>query len=240
MPITFGKISCEAQFLGVIEGTMTEHKLIAKKRLETGKGPSRRLRMADELPAVLYARGQDTVPIIVSPKETTKILRGPLKRNAIIELAIEGDSKKRIVMVKERQIHPTKRGLSHVDFVEVDLKRPVTISVPVKLSGKSESVTLGGKLDHVLQKMRVSCLPGEIPEFIHVDVTDLPFGSTHTKDVLLPEGLKNAEKPRVVVLTIKKPRGATKEEGENAPAAAPKAAAAPAKAPAKAPAPKGK
>jgi hypothetical protein len=70
-------------------------------------------------------------------------------------------------------------------------------------------------------------LPSKIPEYLNVDVTDLPFGSTHTKDVILPEGLTLAEKPRVVVLTIKKPRGAAKEEEATKDAAA-KAAPAPA------------
>lgn len=225
--------------MGVIEGnTMNENQLLAKKRLTTGKGPSRQLRLNEELPAVLYARGQETVPIIVGPRETTKILRGPLRKNTLIELSIDGEAKKRMVMVKERQIHPTRRMLTHVDFVEVDLKKPVNVAVPIVLTGKSESVTLGGKLDHVLQKMRVSCLPSSVPENITIDVTDLPFGSTHTKDLVLPQGLKLAEKPRVVVLTIKKPRGAAKEEAAGvAPAAAAKAT--PAKAPqTKAPAPK--
>lgn len=219
--------------------TMTDNKLIAKKRPELGKGPSRRLRMNEDLPAVLYAKGQETLPIIICPRETTKLLRGPLKRNTIIELTIEGDLKKRTVMVKERQIHPTRRGLTHVDFVEVDPKKPVNVAVPITLSGKSESVTLGGKLDHVLHKMRVSCLPSSIPEFIDVDVTNLPFGSTHAKDVTLPKGMTLVEKPRVVVLTIKKPRGAAKEE-EAAAGTAAKAPAPAAKAAAKAPAAKGK
>lgn len=191
---------------------MIENKLIAKKRLETGKGPSRRLRMNEELPAVIYAKGQEALSVMICPRETSKILLGPLRRNTLIEMSIEGESKKRTVMVKERQIHPTKRSLVHVDFVEVNLKEPVVVSVPVKLFGKSESVTLGGKMDHVLHKMRVNALPNAVPEVINIDITSLPFGSTHTKDVILPEGTTLAEKPRVVVLTIKKPRGAAKEE----------------------------
>lgn len=193
---------------------MSENKLVGTVREELGKGPSRRLRMNDSMPAVLYAKGQDAMHLVVSPREATKILRGPLKRNVIIELEVGG--KKRNVMVKERQIHPTRRVLTHVDFVEVDLKKPVVVAVPVVLTGKSESVVLGGKLDHVLQKMRISCLPGNIPEVISVDITNLPFGSTHTKDIPLGEGVKLAEKPRVVVLTIKKPRGAAKDEAEAA------------------------
>lgn len=206
---------------------MIENKLSAKKRTETGKGPARRLRLREELPAVIYSGGQEALSVVVCPRETSKILQGPLKRNSLVEMSIEGESKKRCVMIKERQIHPTKRSLVHVDFVEVDLKKPVTVAVPIKLFGKSESVTLGGKVDHVLQKIRIRSLPDRIPEVISLDITRLPFGSTHTKDVPLPEGIELAEKPRIVVLTIKKPRGATKEEegqSQAAPAAAAKAA----------------
>lgn len=185
--------------------------LNAKLRSGIGKGPSRRLRGDEQLPAVVYSKGQSTTPITVCPREMTKILKGPLRRNTVIDLAIEGQ-KNCSVMVKERQIHKTRRELIHVDFVEIDLNKSVMASVPVVLFGKSESVTLGGKLDHVLHKMRVSCLPHNIPQEIRVDITNLPFGSTHTKDIPLPEGIANAEKPRVVVLTIKKPRGAAKEE----------------------------
>jgi large subunit ribosomal protein L25 len=204
-----------------------ENFLAAQKRELLGKGPSRRLRMQEQLPAVVYSKGNESIPIIISPRQTTKMLLGPFRRNIVINLGIEGDSQKsRSVMVKERQIHPVRRALTHVDFVEIDIKNPVTVAVPIRLSGKSESVTLGGKLDHVLTKIKVSCLPSKIPEYLNVDVTDLPFGSTHTKDVVLPEGITLAEKPRVVVLTIKKPRGAAKEEEASKDAAAKAAPAA--------------
>ncbi|MCA9507850.1 MAG: 50S ribosomal protein L25 [Myxococcales bacterium] len=189
------------------------YNLKATKRVLLGKGPSRRLRMNQELPAVIYAKGQETLSITVDPRETTKALSGPLRRNVVINLEIADDSKKnRVVMVKERQIHLLRRDLIHVDFVEVDLKKPVVVSVPIKLSGKSESVVLGGKLDHVLQRMKIMALPDAIPEFIDVDITKLSFGSTHCQDIKLPEGISLAEQPRVVILTIKKPRGAAKEE----------------------------
>lgn len=206
---------------------MSENVLPAKIREKLGKGPARRLRMNDELPAVVYKKGKESLPIIVSPRITTKLLLGPFRRNVVINLQIEGDKEKnRLVMVKERQIHPVRRSLSHVDFVEIDAKVPVTVAVPLKLIGKSESVTLGGKLDHVLTKMKVSCLAAKIPEYIDVDISNLPFGSTHTKEIALPAGIELAEKPRVVVLTIKKPRGAAKEEEAAKEGAAKPAAAA--------------
>lgn len=191
---------------------MNSFTLQASIRSQNGKGPTRRLRNQDLLPAVVYGKGQEALSISVSPKEMSKILRGPLKRNAVIELDIEG-SNKRSVMVCERQIHPTKRQLIHVDFLEVNKDTPVTVQVPINLVGKSEIVTLGGKLDHVLIKMKVACLPNNIPASIDVDISNLSFGSTHTAELSLPEGVTLKEKPRVVVLTIKKPRG-TQKEGE--------------------------
>ncbi len=218
------------------------HVLQARKREALGKGPARRLRINQELPAVVYSYGQETLPIIISPRETSKMLRGPLRRNVVINLEIANDSRKsRVVMIKERQIHPIRRELTHIDFIEVDLKKPVMVSIPIKLSGKSESVVLGGKLDHVLQKMKINCLPAAVPEFIDVDISNLPFGSTHCEDIALPSGMTLAEKPRVVILTIKKPRGAAKEEETATTGKAGKAAAKPAAAkPAAAAAPKKK
>lgn len=192
---------------------MIENIIPGKIRNELGKGPARRSRMNEELPAVVYKKGQDSMPIIINPRQMTKMLLGPLRRNVVINLEIEGDKQKnRLVMVKERQIHPVRRQLTHVDFVEIEANKPVVVAVPLKLTGKSEAVVLGGKLDHVLNKMKISCLAANIPEYIDVDISNLAFGSTHTKDIPLPEGLELAEKPRVVVLTIKKPRGAAKEE----------------------------
>lgn len=217
---------------------MKENLLKAKVRDLLGKGPSRRLRMEEKLPAVLYAKGQSTLSLTVCPRETTKILRTPLKRNVVINLEIDDKNQKhhRAVMVKDCQVHAIRRDLIHVDFVEVDLKKPVVVSVPIKLSGKSESVVLGGKLDHVLQKIKVASLPANIPEFIDIDISNLPFGSTHCMDIKLPQGMSLVEKPRVVILTIKKPRGAKEEEVKEGAAAVPagKAAAKPAAAPAKA------
>ena len=192
---------------------MSENILVAKLREQSGKGPARKLRVQGELPAVVYAKDQQTLSVSICPKETVKLFLGPLRRNVLVNLKIEGPKPaNKLVMMKDRQLHPTKREPIHIDFVEVDLKKPVIVSVPVKLFGKSESVTLGGKLEHVLHKMRVSCLPNQIPQSIDIDITSIAFGSTHAEDVKLPQGLTLAEKPKVVVLTIKKPRGATKEE----------------------------
>ncbi len=195
------------------------HLLKAYFRSSLGKGPARRLRAEEKLPAVLYGQGQKTVSITVCPKETAKVLLSPMRKNSVIDLELYDDSDKvlgkKLVMIKERQIHKTKRSLIHVDFVEIDKNKPVNVSVPVILNGKNEAIVQGGKLDHVLQKIKIACLPEAIPHNVEVDIGELGFGSTHASDIKLPEGVKLAEKPRVVLLTIKRPRG-TAKEGEEA------------------------
>ncbi len=70
------------------------HVLQAKKRVLLGKGPARRLRMNEELPAVVYSYGQETLPITLSPREISKMLRGPLRRNIVINLEIADDKER--------------------------------------------------------------------------------------------------------------------------------------------------
>lgn len=194
------------------------HVLKAYYRSSIGKGSSRRLRVQEKLPGILYGHGHKTISVTVCPKETAKILRSPLRKNSVIALELydDGDTKmsEKLVMIKERQIHKTKRSLIHVDFLEIDKDKPLTVLVPVILTGKNESILQGGKLDHVLQKIKVGCLPHLIPQSIEVDVGSLGFGSTHASDITLPHGLLLMEKPKVVLLTIKRPRGTAKEGEE--------------------------
>jgi large subunit ribosomal protein L25 len=146
-----------------------------------------------------------------------------LRRNVLIELEIEGQAT-RHVMVRDLQKHPVRRDMVHVDFVQVDPTKEVIVEVPVGLQGRSVSVVAGGKLEQVRRYVTVSCLPTVIPAQVDVDITNLPFGSTRTANITLPDGLTLQDDPELPVITIKTPRGkleGEEEEGEAAPAAAP-------------------
>ena len=139
------------------------------------------------------------------------------------ELAVEGDST-RHVMVRDIQKHPVRRDLIHVDFVQVDPSKEVTVEVPVALQGRAKSVVAGGKLEQVRRCVTVSCLPSAIPAQVDVDITDLPFGSTRTGNIALPNGLTLQDDPALSVITIKAPRGKQADEEEEVEAAAAPAA----------------
>ncbi|OGW15604.1 MAG: hypothetical protein A3K09_08660, partial [Nitrospinae bacterium RIFCSPLOWO2_12_FULL_47_7] len=150
----------------------TELALSGKRREEKGKGASRRLRADGSMPAVLYGQ-KDNMPLAVNPKELKKILTQKGK-NAVIQLHIEGDSKKnRTVLLKDFQTHPLRSGWTHVDFLEIDMMHKIKINVPVRFEGVSAGEKKGGLANHILRDLHVECLPADIPEHIVVQMTEV-------------------------------------------------------------------
>ena len=195
-------------------------------RSSTGKGPSRKLRTSGSIPAVVYGGGSGSLAVAVSPRESTKILQGPLRRNVMIHLNLDhnnGEAREtKTVMVRDLQIDPVKRNLTHVDFVQINANEPVEVAVPLVLFGKSKSVSAGGQLDQIRHTLKVKVMPSNIPVKFDLDITDLEFGSTPAKAVPLPQGCVLAEADLNTVVSIHVPR----EEKTTAAAAAPEAAAA--------------
>ncbi len=205
----------------------TTNLLKATQRNETGKGASHRLRAKGLVPGIVYQGGAEALSISLHPSEASKLLLTPLKRNVLIHLEVSDANSKKLynkpVMVRDLQVHPTRRTLTHIDFMGIEVKNPVIASVPLKLSGKCLAVVDGGKLDQIVKKLQVSCLANKIPESITLDVTHLKFGSTHAEDVALPEGLSLAMPAKQPVVTIKIPKEV--EEKATTAVAAPVAAA---------------
>lgn len=198
-----------------------EAKLAAAMREGTGKGAARRLRRQGRVPGVVYSGGKEAQPISVAPNELVKVLSGPFRRNALIALEIAGQGT-RHVMVRELQKDPVRRSPVHVDFVEVDLSKPIVVKVPFVTTGRSKAVMAGGKMQVPLRWLRVRCLPKAIPQQIELDTTPLDFGIYRIRDITPPEGVKLVDDPMLTVITIGRPRGAaaTAEEGAEAASAA--------------------
>ena len=192
---------------------MSDNLLKATVRANLGKGAARKSRKAGLLPAVVYSKNSDSMSVEVSPRALTHILRKPLRRNALIELDVEGQGMHH-VMIRDVQKHPVRRELMHIDFLKVDPAEKVVVEVPVAMQGRAKAVVAGGKLEQVRRNVTVSCLPTEIPAQIDLDITNLSFGSTRASDVGLPEGLSLEDDPSLPVITIKAARGKKTEEAE--------------------------
>jgi large subunit ribosomal protein L25 len=216
-------------------------KLVAQKRVEQGKGPSRRLRVEGKIPAVAYGKKLAATPLAVDPKALRVAITGAHGLNNVIELDVEGNEKI-TAMVREYSHHPVSRAYLHVDFLQVDLNEPVDVSVPFKLVGKAKGIVLGGVLQQIFRALPVRCLPEKIPTVIEADISDLGLNDSFKVNQLkLGDGVSVRLGAEQTVASVVAPEKNVEEEkaaaatpaaaGKDAKAAAPaaKAAAAPAK-----------
>jgi large subunit ribosomal protein L25 len=142
------------------------------KRGSRGKNEARRHRAAGRLPAVVYGGG-DPLVITVEPKALSRILHSESGANTLIMLSVDGESDSR-VLVKEYQLDPVTRDPLHADFYRVAMDKPITVTVSIVLKGEPKGVKQqDGILDFVQREVEIECLPGDIPEHIEIDVSDL-------------------------------------------------------------------
>ena len=192
----------------------TTIKLEGEARSEFGKGVARRLRVANKIPATIYAGGEEPAFVTLPMRETTLALR---HTNALFTMAV----------VKDVQKNPVKRIIEHVDFLEVKAGEKIDVEVPVFVEGTPKGAAVAF-VD--IQELKVRADVANLPEKIVVSVEGLTDGTKgFAKDVVLPEGVElDVEDPEESVVTVEVPEDAS--ESTAAPeAAAPAAdAAAPA------------
>ncbi len=173
-----------------------------------GNGPARVLRRAGQIPAVLYGRKIEPVLLSVNTKDLEQILKKGSFGQFILNLVIQNGKKvTKPAIIKELQTHPVSGSLIHIDFYEVDMKRQIKVMVPVVTTGKSVGIEEGGLLNIVRRELEVFCLPGDIPEAIEIDISELGIGdSIHLEDVPLGENVEVAADVNFTVVTVLSPK----------------------------------
>lgn len=178
---------------------MDELLLTANLGRETGTRASRRLRGEGRVPAVVYGLGEDPVAISVEWPELRKALTTDAGLNALIQLDIDGT--RQLSIVKEIQRHPTRRNVTHVDFIRIDANAMVTVDVPVVLLGEARNVTqVSGMVDQAMFFLTINSKPNAIPTEVTVDISELEVGeSIKVGDVALPDGVTTDVDPEDAV-----------------------------------------
>lgn len=196
---------------------MDRHQLTAARRQQTGKGAARSLRREGRIPAVLYGGGRDNAALSVDIHDMEVLLNKVSPSQALLDLSFSGGgAEKRTVMIKELQIDPVKFKYLHVDFYEVKMDQQITTTVPVAAVGTSKGVEEGGVLQIIRRELEVNCLPGDIPEQIEIDITNLDIGdSVHVEDIRLGEKIEVPYETNFTILTVVSP-AMEKEEVEEA------------------------
>jgi len=179
------------------------HKTVleAMKREGVGKGAARRIRGEGRLPGVLYGGGNST-PITLDRKTMVNLMNTGTAAATLITLKVDGAE--RMAIIRDYQVTPAKNELTHVDFMEVAMDKPIHITVPLMLAeGDPVGVKEGGILQMPVREVSISCLPGAMPEHIIVDALELKVGETlHMSGVKMPEGvtfLGDADLPVVMI-----------------------------------------
>ena len=201
-----------------------EIEVIATKRELQGTGASRRLRHAGKVPGIVYGGSAAPVQIELEHNTVYHALRKESFHASVLTLNIDGA--KESVLLRDTQWHPFKQQVLHIDFQRVDKTHKIHVKVPLHFLNEETAPgvkTGGGKVSHVVTELDVTCLPGNLPEFIAVDMGALEVGqSVHANDLTLPEGVElvahiQHENPAVATVTL--PKGMKSDEAAEAPAA---------------------
>jgi large subunit ribosomal protein L25 len=147
--------------------------LKASLRKETGKKSSKAIRMQEGIPCVIYG-GKENVNFFATESDFRHLIFTP---NVYI-VNIDVDGKTHNAIIKDLQFHPVTDKLLHADFYEISESNPITVEIPVKLTGSSIGVREGGRLVTECRKVKVKGLPKDIPAEIEIDITELSIGKS--------------------------------------------------------------
>ena len=184
-------------------------------RSKTGKGISRQLRIADMVPGVVYGKGMDPMAVSIKYRDLQAAMAGGGGQNNLITLVGGGNLDQSMAIIVDLQRDAIKGTYKHVDLHRINMNEKLRVTIPVVLKGTAIGVKEGGLLDLAHHELHVECLPGNIPDKIEIDITDLAIAnSIHVSEIKLPEGVKVLDNPKTPVVSV---LGRAKEE---APAAA--------------------
>ena len=168
--------------------------LNAEARDDLGKGASRRLRrLSGGTPAIVFGGAKNRKPqsITLVHKDLWKASEIAGFYSSVITLNIGG--KEEPVIVKDLQRHPAKQEIQRVDFLRVTKSNLIHILVPIKFINEATAPAIkigGGKVSHAQSEVEITCLAANLPEFVSVDMQDVPIGGiVHLSDIELPKGV---------------------------------------------------
>lgn len=199
-------------------------KVIAFKRELQGTGASRRLRISGQTPGIVYGGVDAPVTISLDHNALYHALKKEAFHSSILDLEIDGVSQQ--VLLRDFQVHAFKQLVLHADFQRVHADQKIHMKVALHFANAEVSPAVklhAANVSHVMTEIEVSCLPGNLPEFITVDLSDIDVGhSIHLKDLVLPEGVTAiAHGSNQTVATVSVPPGQAAAAEPVAAAAAP-------------------
>jgi large subunit ribosomal protein L25 len=185
---------------------MEQVQLSAEPRGDAGKGPARRVRRSGKIPAVFYGPKRQSTLIAVDSKEFSQKVSTLEGSHLIRFVSGAAELADKVALVKDTQVDPVTGIVLHADFYEVDMAHKIRLRVPLHFTGKAVGVALGGILQPVQRDVEVECLPGDIPEFINVDVSALNIhDAVHVSELQAPDGVSVCYDTDATLVTVLPP-----------------------------------
>ena len=192
----------------------------AEVREDMGKGASRRLRrLANLVPAIIYGGDKDPQPLSLIRKDFERALENEAFYSHVLSIKV-GKTKEKAIL-KDLQRHPAKDSVMHADFLRVDDKVAIKVHVPIHFMNEETSIGVkvqGGIVQHQTTDIEIVCLPGDIPEYIEVDMAEVETGQiVHLSEVALPKGVTSValalgEDHDLAIASINAPKGGGDED----------------------------
>ncbi|HEX9126588.1 MAG TPA: 50S ribosomal protein L25 [Methylomirabilota bacterium] len=185
---------------------MEIRELTVMPREGVGKSVARRLRRSGKTPGILYG-GASPVNIAVDPREVFRLIHGHEGSTQLLRVTFAGSKDSRMVILRDIQLDPVSEDLVHVDLQEVNMDKPIQVTVALHHVGEPIGVRdTQGILEMVLREIQVSCLPANIPEDIKADVSNLAIGDVLTVgELVVPEGVRVLTDKAQAVATVAPP-----------------------------------
>jgi large subunit ribosomal protein L25 len=179
------------------------------KRTNISKQEVKSLRGSEMVPCVLYG-GEEQVHFSTDLSSFKGLVYTPDAH--MVKLSVDGQEFQ--CVIQDVQYHPVTDIIIHADFLQVFDNKPVTMSIPVKITGTSEGVKMGGKLVTKYRRLKVKALPANLPDSISVDISPMKIGdSIRVRDLNLSE-VTLLESPANVIVSVNMTRNVSAEAAE--------------------------
>jgi large subunit ribosomal protein L25 len=188
----------------------TTFSIKAEPRTLLGKKAKRLLRQG-YVPGVVFRSNGESTAVQFEERSLGRILH-QAGTTHLIELELNGEKLTTLLRAVDRE--PITARIRHVNLWAMAMDEPIETEVPIVLEGESLALKSGGVLIHPVEKLRVKCLPTQIPEAIHVNLAALEnFGdSIHLRDIQLPAGVQALDDPDTTIASVAAPKGMAEEE----------------------------
>src|SRR6266446_1405378 len=182
-------------------------KLKAEPRSNVGRSGVNKLRARGIIPAVIYGGKVKPQPLQVAARDINAMMSHASGENVLVDLEIAGEKSNRAALVQEVQHSPMGGEIVHVDFHAISMDETIQAEVPLEPTGTPVGVkTFGGLLEQSLRALAIECLPGDLPDRITVDVSQLNIGdSIHVRDIQFPSGVTPKVQPDLTAFSVVAP-----------------------------------